>query len=289
MKRLVMVWLSMLWAAPAIAEDPAASCTSTTGMLGVSRVAEIDTTGGPAFGDQYPGHFLQPGEVVLTFDDGPFPVYTEEILAALAAECTKATFFQVGSMASHYPDIAKKVLVQGHTIGTHTWSHANLGGRSAVSAKSQVERAITAESTILDGAVAPFFRFPYLSDSRGVRAYLAQRNIAVFSIDVDSFDYRTRTADRIVQNVMNGLAKKGGGIILLHDIHAVTAKAVPMLLAALKAKDFKVVHMVPKALAQPVASLETSSIGDAAALKPAPKRRVPMPKKVEAEGPWLPW
>jgi peptidoglycan/xylan/chitin deacetylase (PgdA/CDA1 family) len=83
-------------------------------VLGVSRVAEIDTTGGPRFGEQYPGdHLLQAGEVVLTFDDGPFPNDTKAILDALAAQCTKATFFNVGGMAAAYPDLAKEVASQG--------------------------------------------------------------------------------------------------------------------------------------------------------------------------------
>lgn len=233
------------------------ACPSPGESLGVSRVVEVDTQGGPGFGDQYPGTtLLAPGEVVLTFDDGPFPHHTESILAALAAQCTKATFFQVGSMAKAYPEIARKVLHEGHTIGSHTWSHANLARLSPASGRSQIERGIAAQNTILPGAVAPFFRFPYLNDSKPMRAYLRSRDIAVFSIDVDSIDYRAKSADQMVRTVMSGLSKTGGGIILMHDIHAVTATALPSLLRSLKEKNFKVVHLVPKRAIEPVAMNE---------------------------------
>ena len=262
MKFLIPIWLVIMTVTPALAEV-STPCTATPDMLGVSRVAEIDTTGGRTFGQQYPPeHLLQPGEVVLTFDDGPFPVYTEAILAALAAQCTKATFFNVGSMASNFPKIAQEVLQAGHTIGTHTWSHANLAGLSPAAGKAQIERAIETENKILDGSLAPFFRFPYLSDSKHMRAYLGSRNIAVFSVDVDSLDYRAKTADQVVRNVMAGLTKTGGGIILFHDIHAVTAKALPTILTSLKAKNFKIVHLIPRTALQPVALLGHSSQDD---------------------------
>ena len=149
------------------------------------RTLEIDTTGGPTFGHQYTSEkLLEPGEVVLTFDDGPFPVYTQAILDALAQECTKATFFNVGTMVKNYPHIAQKVRDDGHTVGTHTWSHVNLAALSTEKGKSQVERAIEIENEVLPGSVAPFFRFPYLSDTPRIRNYLSTRDIATFSIDV---------------------------------------------------------------------------------------------------------
>jgi peptidoglycan/xylan/chitin deacetylase (PgdA/CDA1 family) len=104
--------------------------------------------------------------------------------------------------------------------------------------------------------VAPFFRFPYLSDPKPVRDYLGSRGIAAFSIDVDSSDWRTRSPARIVDNVMKGLQKTGGGIILFHDIHEQTAKAVPTVLKELKSHGFKVVHLVPKSRVEVVATAE---------------------------------
>jgi peptidoglycan/xylan/chitin deacetylase (PgdA/CDA1 family) len=246
MKRLlVLAALALLTPAAPRAEESTPDCKD---KLGVTRVVGVDPTGGPLFGEQYPPtQLLQPGEVVLTFDDGPHPKYTKPILAALSAQCTKATFFIVGEMVKRFPDVAREVEAEGHTIGTHTWSHPNLGRTSLKRAKSQIESTINAANEVLANRAAPFFRFPYLSDPKRVRTYLADRDIAVFGIDVDSKDYRTRKPGRITDNVLKGLIKTGGGIILFHDIHAQTAAALPNVLDELKRHGFHVVHLVPKA------------------------------------------
>ena len=174
-KVLLLALLPLLLAGLARAEDTTATCAAGADALGVSRVGELDTVGGPLFGDQYPpSNLLQKGEVVLTFDDGPHPQYTKEILAALAAQCTKATFFNVGEMVKQFPDVAREVQAQGHTIGTHTWSHPNLGGLSLEGAKRQIESTISTEEKVLPNWVAPFFRFPYLSDPKRVREYTGE-------------------------------------------------------------------------------------------------------------------
>ncbi len=250
----LLVAAALAWAAPAYAEDVAPECKD---KLGVSRTVEIDTKGGKIYGDQYPAtDLLQKGEVVLTFDDGPHPDYTKQILAALKAECTKATFFEVGQMVKQFPDMSKEVQAEGHTVGTHTWSHPNLGAMSLDGAKSQIERTFAIVNTTLPKGVAPFFRFPYLSDPKRVREYLATRNIGVFGIDVDSFDYRMRKPEKVLANVMKGLDQTGKGIILFHDIHEVTAKAIPTVLEELRKKGYKVVHLVPAAPAEVIAGAD---------------------------------
>jgi peptidoglycan/xylan/chitin deacetylase (PgdA/CDA1 family) len=262
----ILVALALLAPGAPRAEDAAAG--DCKDKLGVERVAEIDTQGGGAYGDQYPPKpLLQKGEVVLTFDDGPHPTYTKEILATLKAQCTKATFFNVGEMVKQYPDVAREVQAAGHTVGTHTWTHPNLGALSLERAKVQIESTIATENGILPDGVAPFFRFPYLSDPKRVREYLAGRNIAVFGIDVDSSDYRTKSPDKLVNNVLKGLTKTGGGIILFHDIHAVTAKALPNMLDELKRHGFKVVHLVPKS------HVEVIALAEPAPEKSSPHRR----------------
>lgn len=259
-------------AAPPAAEEsqkapeakPAIDCA---GKLGVARVAEVDTTGGGDYGEQYPPtKLLEKGEVVITFDDGPHPEYTRQILAALAEQCTKATFFEVGQMIKNFPDIAKEVQAEGHTVGTHTWSHRNLGAISLDRAKSQIESTINLADTTLPNGVAPFFRFPYLSDPKRVRDYLASRHIAVMGIDVDSYDWRARNADKIFKNVFSTLNKTGQGIILFHDIHPQSAKAIPAVLAELQKRGYKVVHLVPKARVETVAMAEPEAA-------PSPRRR----------------
>jgi peptidoglycan/xylan/chitin deacetylase (PgdA/CDA1 family) len=216
--------------------------------MGVSRTVQIDTTGGPGFGmSQYRDYdFLQPGEVVLTFDDGPWPVTTPMVLAALKAECLQATFFNIGEHAMWHPSVLKQVIAAGHTVGTHTWSHKNLAHKSFQDAKDEIEKGISAVTMMAGTPVAPFFRYPQLRQTPELKAYLAQRNIAAFSIDIDSQDFKVKNPDQLVTSIMTQLKKKQKGIILMHDLHKWSAAAVPQLLAQLKANGYKVVHLRPK-------------------------------------------
>ena len=231
--------------------------TCPSDALGVARVVEIDTSGGPWFGAPFGDReLLVAGEVVLTFDDGPMPRSTRPILAALAAQCTRATFFMVGEMAAEHADVVREVAEQGHTIGTHTWSHLNLKRLPDDKMKLQIEAAFTAVEKAAGVPIAPFFRYPYLSSSDATVAYLQSRNIAQFAIDIDSFDWRSRNAASVLQRVMSTLEQRGRGIILLHDIFPSTATAVPALLKALKAKGYKVVHLRPAAAVQTLAGFD---------------------------------
>jgi peptidoglycan-N-acetylglucosamine deacetylase len=229
----------------AIAQE---ACEPGPNALGVSRVLEIDTSAGPRFGVQYrEQNVLADGEVVLTFDDGPLRAYTKPILEALQAHCTKATFFSVGRMALADPEMVREYARFGHTVGIHTWSHANLHSITPLRARMEIELGFSAVQQALGKPVAPFFRFPYLADSKSMTIHLQERRIGIFSIDVDSKDYRTRDPGSVHRKVMSDLARTKKGIILFHDIHASTARALPGLLADLKAKGYRVVHLQPKA------------------------------------------
>jgi peptidoglycan-N-acetylglucosamine deacetylase len=222
--------------------------------IGVKRVIEIDAKGGPRYGlMQYPGQdILEEGEVVLTFDDGPHKLYTPQILAELDRHCTKATFFMVGQRALSFPEDAREVARRGHAVGTHTWRHQDLAKIDSDSARTEIELGISAIQKLLGQSAAPFFRFPYLSDPKAMQAHLRARDTAMFSIDVDSYDFRTRSPTKVISNVMRQLEAKRRGIILFHDIQPSTAAAIGQLLSELKSKGYRVVHLVPK---QPQVSL----------------------------------
>jgi peptidoglycan-N-acetylglucosamine deacetylase len=125
-------------------------------------------------------------------------------------------------------------------------------------ATAEVEKGFSAVKLALGTDPAPFFRFPYLKDPQSIRNYLGTRNVAIFSHDLDSFDFKMRTPEDVVNSVMTKLDQKGKGIILMHDFHQVTAKAVPTILSELSAKGFKVVHMVPKSAARTIAKYDVS-------------------------------
>ena len=239
-------------AKPAPAAPAIPACDKPGGM-GLARIVEIDTTGGPGFGfehfKQY--DFLRDKEVVLTFDDGPWPGNTAAVLKALSDECLKATFFEIGKHASWHPEITKQVIEAGMTIGTHTWSHQDLArnpyAKDIEQAKAEIEMGISAVHMAAGGGkVAPFFRFPALQHPPQLMSYLAERNIGVFSTDIDTRDFKLHKPEEVINSVMSQLEKHGKGIILMHDFKHHTAEAMPELLRQLKASGYKVVHMVPK-------------------------------------------
>ena len=236
--------------APSATAIPA--CDKPGGM-GLARIVEIDTTGGPGFGfehfKQY--DFLRDKEVVLTFDDGPWPGNTPAVLKALADECLKATFFEIGKHATWHPEITKQVVAAGMTLGTHTWSHKDLArnpyAKDIELAKTEIEMGFSAVNRAAGpGKVAPFFRFPALQHPPQLLSYLAERNIGVFSTDIDSRDFKLRKPEDVIKSVMNQLEKHGKGIVLMHDFKQHTAEAMPELIRQLKAGGCKVMHMVQK-------------------------------------------
>jgi len=229
---------------------PKAPCANPN-ALGIARVVEIDTTGGPGFGFEHFKQldFLRDHEVVLTFDDGPWPVNTPSVLKTLADECTTGIFFPIGKHSTYYPEILKQVLAAGHTVGSHTWSHATLTNKKLTEdqRKEEIEKGFSAVKWALGGtAPSPFFRFPALQHPPEMVTYLGTRNVAMFSCDLDSFDFKARNAQQVIDVTMKKLDKLGKGIILLHDFHKHTAEALPELLHRLKAGGYKVVKMIAK-------------------------------------------
>jgi peptidoglycan/xylan/chitin deacetylase (PgdA/CDA1 family) len=254
---LALLLIAAAQLAPAAADE---ACPKPETALGVSRIVEIAATSGPLFGEfskyEREPRFLGPKEVVLTFDDGPMPRYTKPILDALDAFCTKATFFSVGRMAMAYPDMVKEVMARGHTMGTHTWSHPmNLRRQGIAVAKDQIERGFAAVALAADTPIAPFFRFPGLSDSGPMLAYLQERGIAAFTVDVVSNDSYIGNSDRLIKRTLEQIEKQDGGIVLFHDIKASTAKALPTILAELKKRGYKVVHLRSKTGFEPLPAL----------------------------------
>lgn len=191
---------------------------------------------------------LARNEVVLTFDDGPVPGKTEAILAALDRHGVKATFLMVGRMAKNNPALVRKVAARGHAIGTHTQNHPNLASMSHDKALAEIAqgRQSVAAALIPTGMkAAPFFRFPYLSDTPALRRHLASKGVVVIDVNIDSKDYFVSTPDQVRARTVAAVKARGSGIILLHDLHQRTASMLPRLLDDLHASGFKVVNLQP--------------------------------------------
>src|SRR5271155_4265079 len=229
----------------------AAECPGNPDALGTSRVLVLEPGKLTRVGVmQYPQSLpLADKEVVLTFDDGPLPRYSNPVLDILAAQCVKATYFLVGSMAREFPAVVRRIHEAGHTIGTHTENHPLRMHKLPIeNVRAEIDQGIADVSAALWDAkdLAPFFRIPGLNRSDAIEAELAARSLVVFSSDTlaDDWHRRIKPAD-IVRRAMSRLEARGRGILLLHDIHAVTVAALPELLKKLKEAGFHVVHVVP--------------------------------------------
>jgi len=228
----------------------AADCPGHPDALGTSRTLVVDPTEHPRIGTmQYPETLpLNDHEVVLTFDDGPLPKHTRPILDILAAQCVKATFFIVGQMANTYPQELRDIRDAGHTIGTHTQHHPLRMNRMSIEQnKAEIDEGIASSAAALGDPtqVAPFLRIPGLLRSREVEDYLTSKGIQTWSADFPADDWHRISPARVTQLAISRLEAKGRGVLLLHDIQARTEKALPNILRELKARGYRIVHVVP--------------------------------------------
>ncbi|EAQ35536.1 polysaccharide deacetylase [Nitrobacter sp. Nb-311A] len=247
-----ILWLGLLAATlefpafPALAGD----CPGNPNALGTSRTLVVDPREHPRIGTmQYQETLpLRDHEVVLTFDDGPLPPHSLQVLDILAHECVKATFFTVGRMARDYPQYLRRVLAAGHSIGTHSQNHLLSMNRMPIErARQEIDDGIASAAVALGdpAAVAPFMRIPGLLRAKGVEDYLASNGIQLWSADFPADDWRHVSAERVYQLAISRIEAKGKGILLLHDIQARTVAALPRILRTLKERGYRIVHVVP--------------------------------------------
>src|ERR1700738_2238412 len=240
----------------------AADCPGHPDALGTSRTLVVDPREHPRIGTmQYSETLpLEDHEVVLTFDDGPLPHNSNQVLDILASQCVTATFFTIGRMAQAYPEGVRTHRDSGHSIGTHTQNHPLSIKRMPVEpARQEVDDGIASVKAALgdDAALAPFFRIPGLSRADGVEDYLASQGIQIWSADFPADDWRHISSSRVYDIAMKRLEDKGRGILLLHDIQARTVAALPRILHELKARGYRIVHVVPATSEQPATPTET--------------------------------
>ena len=234
-----------------IAAAPAAECPRAD-ALGTSRVLAVDPAAAPRVGlKSFPQTLpLADREVVLTFDDGPWPPTDRKILAALAQECVRATFFLIGRNAAAHPDLVRRMAAEGHTVAHHSFAHPNLKHLKPEAAIGEIDRGIAAVETALHGTATttpttPFFRFPYFAMPPATLETLQKRGIAVFGADLWASDWNPMTPAQQLKLLTERLQAARKGIILLHDPKAQTAAMLPALLRYLRDNHYRVVHLVP--------------------------------------------
>ena len=231
-----------------------APCPGNPDALGTARVLAVDAASTPQVGrKEFPTTLpLQRKELVLTFDDGPWPTTTPKILAALKHECVLATFFLIGRNVAAHPELAREELAEGHSLGHHTFSHPLLNRMAPAAAEAEIDRGIAEDEFTLYGKrrndpTTPFFRFPGFASSPALIEWLNQRGIVVFGADVWASDWLPMTPAQELQLILRRIDRIGRGIVLLHDIKAQTAAMLPEFLRELKRRGYRIVHIVPAA------------------------------------------
>src|SRR3954465_5003248 len=235
----------------------AADCPGHPDALGTARTLVVDPKEHRLIGTmQYRETLpLEDGEVVLTFDDGPLPRNSNQILEILASQCVKATFFMVGRQAQANPDGVRKVRDAGHTVATHTQNHPSSMHRLPIDrAKQEIDNGIASVTAALgdDGAaLPPFFRIPGLARNDGIEEYAASKGLQIWSADFLADDWRHVSSARVYDLAMQRLTANGKGILLLHDIQPRTVAALPRILQELKKRGYRIVHVVPATADRP--------------------------------------
>ncbi|HWM80962.1 MAG TPA: polysaccharide deacetylase family protein [Pseudolabrys sp.] len=219
--------------------------------LGTARVLAVSAADTPQVGRK---HFpatlpLGPKELVLTFDDGPWPGTTPRVLAALAAECARATFFMLGRNAAAAPQLARRVLSEGHTVAYHTYAHPLLDRMPTAAAEAEIDRGFRAIDIAVHGQwngrpATPFFRFPGFASTPPLLERLQQRGVVVFGADFWASDWVAMTPEQEFELVMARTERAGRGVVLFHDTKAQTATMLPRYLRELKRRGYKIVHVV---------------------------------------------
>ena len=239
----------------------AADCPGHPDALGTFRTLVVDPREHPRIGTMhYPETLpLEDHEVVLTFDDGPLPRNSNQILEILAAQCVKATFFIIGRQAQASPEGVRKLRDAGHSIGTHSQDHPLSMNRMSIErARQEIDDGIASVKSALgdDAVLAPFFRIPGLARADAVEEHLASQGIQIWSADFLADDWRHVSSSRVYDLAIKRLEDKGNGILLLHDIQARTVAALPRILHELKVRGYRIVHVVPATPDRPATPTE---------------------------------
>ncbi|KCZ61230.1 polysaccharide deacetylase family protein [Hyphomonas chukchiensis] len=209
-------------------------------MLGVERTIKVTPRTGPI------DALLKDREVVLTFDDGPDPKRTRAVLDTLDKECAKATFFLLGNQASRYPAMVREISARGHSVGSHTWSHANLVELNDARARDQISRgedAVNAALSSLDKR-SVMFRFPYVATTPDLSAQARDMGLLEVGVTADGADWTRISPEAAVDLVFQKLALAGNkGVVLLHDPFDRSDKRTALLLSRLKQDGYRIVAL----------------------------------------------
>ena len=229
---------------------PAAAAASEAASVATAAASASKPIkpGKPETGPEIFGTGLPPKVVALTFDDGPHPVYTSEITAILKQYGAPGTFFEVGNNLGTVADgkarlgknaeISRQLLAEGYIVGNHSMTHAQLSKKTGDALKTEIldnDKLLKA----IDPDRPPLFRFPYGARNAEGKALLAEEHLTSVMWNVDSMDWADPIPNSIADRVMREIDKNGRGIVLFHDIHERTVKALPLVMSRLVAEGYQ--------------------------------------------------
>ena len=217
----------------------------TLSVLSVVVARSANATGGINAVWDVPGSRFQPGDpvVALTFDDGPSPAYTQQILDVLARYRAPATFFVVGRQAAAYPELVHAEAAAGDGVANHTWDHVDLSRTPASAYPHQVDDTTDVIEAIT-GWRTPCLRPPYGAVNSTVDARLADHGVVAVGWSVDPSDYRKPGADRIAERVLSNV--QAGSIVELHDgggDRSQTVAALPSIIEGIRSRGLEPVSL----------------------------------------------
>jgi peptidoglycan-N-acetylglucosamine deacetylase len=251
MKRILAIAVAAAIVPSAALAEP---CPENPQAVGIERMLTVDAKTTPRVGRK---HFpttlpLSSKELVLTFDDGPWPATTPKILDALKRECVRATFFLLGRHVEDRPELARRELAEGHTVGRYTFSHPLLSHLTLARAEAEINRGIAKDESVDYGQrrpnpATPFFGFPGFATNRALPDRMSERGLVVFGADVWASDWNRMSPAQELRLIFSRIEEVDRGIVLFHDTKARTAQMLPAFLRELKRCGFHIVHVVPAA------------------------------------------
>ena len=178
---------------------------------------------------------LEPRKIALTFDDGPHPVYTEQMLEVLDEARVPATFFLLGQNIEGHEELVKEIAEKGHLIGNHTFHHVQITGLSKEKACEEIEKTNRLIEE-LTGERTEYVRPPFGTWNEGLESSL---DLIPVMWTIDTLDWTTQNVDSIVDHVVKNAGEND--IILMHDSYKSTVQATERIISLLKAEGFEFV------------------------------------------------
>lgn len=238
LKALILVTLT-----PGVAFS--GECKSSA-ALGTSRTLTLQTGGRAGIGHGFAPLGLAHGEIILTFDDGPMPGTTPQILDILAKDCIEATFFMIGKRADAHPELAARVRDAGHSIGSHSYSHRELNRLPYQQAVDDIQRGYDAVERAAFGSIGDrprLFRFPGFKSTPELIGFVRAHHGMVVDVNISPADWRGQPAEITLDRLKKLFDRQDRGIVILHDSQAQTVRLLPMVIAEMKARNMRIVHL----------------------------------------------